>query len=474
MPPAVSSLRLSDLSPGSVQSEIRAMSVECDRAGGVNLAQGVCDTGVPSPVMQAALDAITEGLNIYTRLDGIAPLRQAISSKLARYNGISADPDSQVLVASGATGAFYAACMALFNPGDEVLLFEPFYGYHLNTLRALRVDAVVVPLIAPITPAPGEPTHTPADLQGRGPREATGLPTQEPAAFEGRGPVGVPAELAHPPAVLEGHGFSRADNPAKKEGALAPEGSFPATVTRAPDWTIDFDRLRAAVTPRTRGLVINSPSNPCGKVFSRAELEALAALALEHDLFVITDEIYEYFLYDGEQHISFASLPGMAERTVTISGLSKTFSITGWRIGYLAADRRWMGAIGYFHDLIYVCAPSPFQHACAAGLLALPCTFYAALAAEYQAKRDRLCAALAGAGLAPSIPPGAYYVLADSTVIPGANAREKARHLLRQTGVAAVAGTAFFAEGRGEHLLRFCFAKRDEDLQRACTALRAL
>ena len=385
---AASSLRLSEISPGMVQSEIRAMSVECDRVNGVNLAQGVCDTGVPSPVMTRAIEAITEGYNIYTRLDGIAPLRRAIADKLARYNGIPADPESEILVSSGATGAFYAACMALFNPGDEVILFEPFYGYHLNTLRAVRVHAIDVPM-------------------------------------------------------------------------------------SSPDWTIDFDTLRAAITPRTRGIVINSPSNPCGKVFTRAELESIAALAVEHDLFVITDEIYEYFLYDGVQHISPATLPGMAERTVTISGLSKTFSITGWRIGYLAADARWMGAIGYFHDLIYVCAPSPFQHACAAGLLQLPDSFYSSLAAEYQAKRDMLCSALADAGMTPSIPPGAYYVLADSSVIDGANAREKARTLLRETGVAAVAGTAFFAQGRGENLLRFCFAKRDEDLQRACEALRA-
>jgi aminotransferase len=389
MAPAVSSLRLSDISPGMVQSEIRAMSVECDRVGGVNLAQGVCDTGVPSPVMQRAIEAIQDGYNIYTRLDGIAPLRLAISEKLARYNGIDAEPDSQILVTSGATGAFYAASMALFNPGDEVILFEPFYGYHLNTLRALRVQAVDVP--------------------------------------------------------------------------MAP-----------PTWTIDFDRLRSAITPRTRGIVLNSPSNPCGKVFSRQELEAIAKLAVEHDLFVITDEIYEYFLYDSVAHISPATLPGMAERTITISGLSKTFSITGWRIGYLAADARWLGAIGYFHDLIYVCAPSPFQHASAAGLVQLPESFYAELATEYQSKRDRLCSALSDAGLTPSVPPGAYYVLANSSVIPGSSAREKARTLLRQTGVAAVAGTAFFAEGRGENLLRFCFAKRDDDLDRACAALRKL
>jgi aminotransferase len=382
-------LRLSAISPGLVQSEIRAMTVECDRVGGVNLAQGVCDTEVPQPVAARAIEAIAQGLNIYTRLDGIAPLRQAIADKLARHNGMTTDPDGEILVTSGATAAFQAACMALFDPGDEVILFEPFYGYHLNTLRSLRVNAASVPLAAP-------------------------------------------------------------------------------------NWTMDLDALRAAITPRTRGIVVNSPSNPSGKVFSRAELESIAALAIEHDLFVITDEIYEYFVFDGAEHISLATLPGMAERTISISGLSKTFSITGWRIGYLVADRRWLGAISYFHDLLYVCAPSPFQHGAAAGLMQQPDAFYTGLSTEYQGKRDMLCAALSDVGLTPSIPQGAYYVLADVTNLPGATAREKARTLLRDTGVAAVAGTAFFADGRGENLIRFCFAKRDEDLLRACDLLRTL
>ena len=382
-------LRLSEIAPGLVQSEIRAMTVECERVNGINLAQGVCDTEVPAPVVARAIEAIGQGLNIYTRLDGITPLRQAIAAKLARHNGITADPDGEVLVTSGATAGFYAACLALFDPGDEVILFEPFYGYHLNTLRALRVQGTAI--------------------------------------------------------------------------RMAP-----------PAWEIDFDAVRAAITPRTRAIIINSPSNPCGKVLSRAELETLAALACEHDLFVLTDEIYEYFVFGGAQHIGIATLPGMAERTITISGLSKTFSITGWRIGYLVADRRWMGAISYFHDLTYVCAPSPFQHAAAAGLLELPESFYTALAADYEAKRDMLCDALADTGLRPAIPQGAYYVLADVTSLPGATAREKARNLLRRTGVAAVAGTAFFAAGHGDHLMRFCFAKRNEDLEQACARLRAL
>src|SRR5579883_517152 len=384
---AIEKLRLSEISPRIVQSEIRSMTVECDRMGGVNLAQGVCDTEVPSPVVESAIQAIRDGANIYTRLDGIAPLREAIARKLERYNRIKAEPESEILVTSGATGAMYAACLALFDPGDEIILFEPFYGYHVNTLLGLRVQPKPVPL----------------------------------------------------------------------------------TVQT---WEIDFDALRAAISPRTRGMILNSPSNPCGKVFTRAELERIADLAQEHDLFVLTDEIYEYFLFDGTEHISLASLPGMAERTITISGLSKTFSITGWRIGYLAAHKRWLGSIAYFHDLTYVCAPSPFQHASVAGLVELPDSFYTQMAVEYQAKRDMLCGALQAAGFEPSIPQGAYYVLADVSAVPGVTAREKARNLLAKTGVAGVAGSAFFTGGRGEDILRFCFAKRDEDLKKACDALR--
>jgi len=384
---AIEKLHLSEISPHIVQSEIRSMTVECDRLGGVNLAQGVCDTEVPPPVVQRAIEAIHEGYNIYTRLDGIAPLREAIARKLERDNHLTVDPDSEVLVTSGATGGFYAAALALLDPGDEVILFEPFYGYHANTLLALRIKPVAVPLL-------------------------TG------------------------------------------------------------DWELDVDRLRAAITPKTRALLINTPSNPAGKIFSRAELEAVAAVAEENDLFIFTDEIYEYFVFDGNEHVSPATLPGMAERTISISGLSKTFSITGWRIGYLTANKRWLGSIGYFHDLTYVCAPSPFQYGAAAGLMDLPVSFYTDMAAEYQAKRDMMCSALTDAGLTPSIPGGAYYVLADASSLPGATAKEKARTLLRERGVAAVAGTAFFTGGRGENLLRFCFAKRDEDLQRACDLLR--
>jgi aminotransferase len=386
---APSRLALSQLAPGVFQSEIRAMSVACDAIGGINLAQGVCDTPVPAPVEAEAIAAIHAGYNIYTRLDGIDRLRNAISAKQQRDYALTYDPETEVLVSSGATGGFHAAVMALINPGDEVLLFEPFYGYHVSTLKSLRINPVLVPL---------------AD----------------------------------------------------------------------PDFALDTDALKAAITPRTRAIVINTPANPSGKVFTQAELESIAALAIEHDLFVLTDEIYEYFVYDGARHISPASLPGMKQRTIVISGFSKTFSVTGWRVGYLLADPRWLPAIAYFHDLTYVCAPSAFQHACAAGLEELPPSFYAQLAADHQSKRARILSALTAAGLEPTVPAGAYYVLADVTRLPGKNAAEKARHLLAATGVAAVADSAFFRPGHGENLLRFCFAKKDHDLDEACARLRGL
>jgi aminotransferase len=241
-----------------------------------------------------------------------------------------------------------------------------------------------------------------------------------------------------------------------------------------PGFALEIDSLRAAITPRTRAIVLNTPANPSGKVFNLAELTAIAEAAIEHDLFVFSDEIYEYFVYDGASHIPIATLPGMKERSIILSGFSKTFSVTGWRLGYVTADARWLPAMNYFHDLTYVCAPSAFQHGAAAGLEQLPPSFYTQLAADHQSKRARMLSALTDAGLEPTIPAGAYYVLADASRLPGKTAAEKARHLLAVTGVASVAGSAFFRPGHGENLLRFCFAKKDHDLDEACARLRRL
>jgi aminotransferase len=368
------------------QSEIRAMTQACVSMKGLNMAQGVCDTPVPSVVTLAAERAIRQGYNVYTRFDGSSELRQAISRKLAHYNGIHTDPETDITVSAGATGAFHCACAALLDPGDEVILFEPYYQYHISALLAVEAVPVIVKM-------------------------------------------------------------------------------------RAPEWTYASVQLEQAVTPKTKAIVLNSPGNPSGKVFAREELEGVAGLARRHDLFVFTDEIYEYFLYDGRSHLSMATLPGMAERVITIGGYSKTFSVTGWRIGYSAAAKPWAQAIGAMNDLLYVCAPAPLQMGVAGGINELPESFYQELARAYQKKRDRFCSALARAGLTPSIPAGAYYVLAEVSKLPGETGKARAMYLLEKTGVAGVPGEAFFSGPEGADFIRFSYAKTDADLNEACRRL---
>jgi len=372
----------------TTQSEIRVMSIECEKIKGINLAQGICDTPVPEVVREGAYRAMKAGVNSYTRAEGLAEIRRAVADKMLRFNGLECDPDTEVIIHSGSTGAFYASCLAVLNPGDEVILFEPYYGYHLNTLIAVEARPVFITL-------------------------------------------------------------------------------------QAPDWRLRREDLERVVTPRTRAIMINSPANPSGKVFTRQELEWIADFAQRHDLFVFTDEIYEYFVYEG-RHISPATLPGMRERTITISGYSKTFSITGWRIGYTICDRRWAQAIGYFHDLIYVCAPAPLQIGVAEGILQLPESFYQEISKEYLYKRDLLCSTLQEIGLTPSVPRGAYYVLADASILGGRSSKEKSMTVLRETGVATVAGSAFYSGSGGDQLIRFCFAKTDAELQEACRRLNTL
>ncbi|MHB8828666.1 MAG: pyridoxal phosphate-dependent aminotransferase [Syntrophales bacterium] len=379
-------LAVSDRHAWVMQSEIRNMTIECNRAGGINLAQGVCDTGVPLAVRRGAEEAMEAGINIYTNFAGLIELREAIAAKQQRFTGMIVDPQTEIIATAGATGAFYCTCLALLNPGDEVIVFEPYYGYHINTIVA------------------------------------TGA---------------VPAYLWMSPPAWS---FSRAD-------------------------------LERVKTPKTRALLVNTPGNPSGKVFSEAEMRIIAEFAADNDLFVFTDEIYEHFLYDGNRHITLATLPGMRERTITISGLSKTFSITGWRIGYCLATARWARIIGYFNDLVYVCAPAPLQIGVARGLLELGDDYYQGLSAEYLAKRDKICDALARAGLAPHVPGGSYYVLADVSNVPGKTSKEKAIHLLHATGVAGVPGSAFYHDEGGENLVRFCFAKDDDVLDDACHRL---
>jgi aminotransferase len=382
-------LTLSRRAEGIVQAEIRVMTIECERVGGINLAQGVCDTGVPLPVIEGAKEAMDKGVNGYTRYDGIAELRKVIASKMRNFNNIVVDPESEIIVSAGTTGAFYCACLALLDPGDEVILFEPYYGYHLNTLLAV--------------------------------------------------------------------------------------GAAPQYVTmNIPDLTFTKHDLSMAVTPRTKGIMMCTPANPSGKVFTVEELKLVADFAIEHDLFVFTDEIYEYFVYGNRSHISPGSLPEIADRTITISGYSKTYSITGWRIGYSACRKQWADMIGYINDLIYVCAPAPLQIGVASGITGLPSNYYQELCQKFKQKRDKLCSALSDVGLAPAVPQGAYYILADATSLPGTNSKEKAMYLLNHTGVASVPGSAFYHNECGENLLRFCFAKNDDVIDEACKRIKNL
>lgn len=383
------SLSLSSRHEWVRKSELRAMSVECERVGGVNLSQGVCDLAVPEPVVAAARAAIDAGDNSYSRHDGTRQLREALAGKYERNYGLSVDPETNIVVSAGATGALYCACLALLEPGDEVLLFEPYYSYHESTIAATQGVPVFVP-------------------------------------------------------------------------------------THAPDWSFSMDDLEKAVTSRTRAIIVNTPSNPSGKVWSREEMENIAAFSARHDLFVFTDEIYEHFIFDGGEHISAATLPDMWERTITISGLSKTFSITGWRIGYAICDKKWAKAIGNFSDLVYVCAPTPLQLGAAAGIVELDDAYFKNLSDKYRKKREILCTGLSDAGLTPCVPQGAYYVLADVSSLPGADSKERALYLLEKTGVASVPGQEFFKGDAGDSIVRFCFAKENDVLDDACNRLQAL
>jgi aminotransferase len=379
-------LEISQRAEKIVQSEIRAMFIECKKIGGINLSQGVCDTEVPVSVRRGAHEAIEAGINSYTRYDGLDELRQAIARKMHEYNKIIADPESEIIVSGGSTGAFFCACLALLNPGVEVIVFEPYYGYHINTILA----AEAIPSYVRLSP---------------------------------------------------------------------------------PDWNFSKEDLENAFTPQTKAILVNTPANPSGKVFTQTELRWIADFAVGHDLFVFTDEIYEYFLYDDRRHISPGSLPGMAERTITISGFSKTFSVTGWRVGYSVSRANWAQMIGYLNDLIYVCAPAPLQMGVARGILELRPEYYYELCGQYAVKRDKICHALLKAELKPCVPQGSYYVLADVTHLPGKTSKEKAMLILSKSGVAGVPDEAFIHEPGTSQFVRFCFAKEDKELDEACGRL---
>ncbi|HXE58984.1 MAG TPA: aminotransferase class I/II-fold pyridoxal phosphate-dependent enzyme [Gemmatimonadales bacterium] len=370
---------------GFTESVIRGMTRLANRHGAINLAQGFPNFPAPDALKEAAVRAIREDLNQYAITWGARRLREALAAKYAAWYGMHPDPEAEVTVTCGATEAMAATLLALVDPGDEVIVLEPFY------------------------------------------------------------------ENYGPDAVLC--------------------AATPVFVPFAPGETLDLDRLARAFSPRTRAVIVNTPNNPTGRVLTRGELEGIAELCLRHDAYAVTDEIYEHIRYEGE-HVPIATLPGMADRTVTISGASKTFSITGWRIGTIVAPAPLTDAIRKVHDFLTVGAPAPLQEGLAVALETLDRSYYDRLAREYRARRDLLVGALRAAGFRCVEPEGAYYVLADFGALSGLDDVEFARRLVTQAGVAAVPGSSFVSRPElGRRLVRFAFCKTDDVLREAARRL---
>jgi aspartate/methionine/tyrosine aminotransferase len=371
------------------ESVIREMTRLAMAHGAVNLAQGMPDFACPSELKEAACAAIEADLNQYAITWGAADLRDAIAAKTARhYPGWRVDPQTEVTVTCGATEGMIASMLALLDPGDELIVFEPFY------------------------------------------------------------------ENYGPDAILS--------------------GAIPRYVAlHEPDWSFDEAELRNAFRPRTRGIVLNSPHNPTGKVFSRSELEFVAGLCVEHDVVAFTDEIYEHIVYTGS-HIPLATLPGMAERTVAVNSLSKTYSVTGWRVGWVIAPAALTNAIRKVHDFLTVGAAAPLQ---AAGgvALSLPDGYYADLAAGYRERRDLLVGGLDAAGFRTFAPDGAYYVMADISALTDTDDITFARALTKAPGVASVPGSSFYSHpALGRTKIRFAFPKGLDTLRAAVDRLASL
>jgi aspartate/methionine/tyrosine aminotransferase len=371
------------------ESVIREMTRLCHAHGAVNLAQGFPDFPAPEAVKEAARKAIAEDVNQYAITWGAKPLRDAIAAECARRHRWRVDPETEITVTCGATEAMIAAVLGTLDPGDELVVFEPFY------------------------------------------------------------------ENYGPDAILA--------------------GATPRFVAlRPPDWSFDPQELAAAFGPRTRGIILNTPNNPTGKVFSRAELDAIAELCRRWDAIAFSDEIYEHILYQGS-HVPIATLPGMGDRTVTVHGLSKTYAVTGWRVGWTLACPALTAGIRKVHDFLTVGAAAPLQSAGAAAL-ALPESYYAELAQAYRRRRDRLLEALEAAGFACIPPDGAYYVLADIRGLTDEDDVTFARRLVTTVGVGAVPGSSFWSPGseQGRRYLRFAFPKRDATLDEAARRLARL
>ena len=380
---------VSERSTRFTESVIREMTRLCQRHQGVNLAQGFPDFPALPAIKDAASRAVQEDVNQYAITWGAKSLRDAIGAKTEHFTGQRFDPETEMTVCCGSTESMVATLLALVNPGEEVIVFEPFYENY-------GPDAI---------------------LCGATPR------------------------------------FVR---------------------LREPDWSFDPDELSAAFGNRTKAIVINTPNNPTGKVFSRDELDLVAALCRKWDVVAVTDEIYEHILYGDAKHVSLAGLEGMKERTVTISGVSKTYGVTGWRIGYCLASPPITSAIRKVHDFLTVGAPAPLQEA-AAMALSLPDSYYVGLAQAYEERRDVLLPALQAAGFRTFVPRGAYYVMTDISAFGFSDDVTFARYLVEDGGVAAVPGSSFYSDpAAGRQRLRFHFARRRETLDAAADRLGRL
>lgn len=385
--------RTSEKASRFTESVIREMTRLAHAHHAVNLSQGFPDFPAPQSVKQAACDAILGDINQYAVTWGARALRHAIAADAHARYGLAVDPDAHVTVCCGSTEAMMATMLAIVDPGDEVIVFEPFYENY-------GPDAI---------------------LSGASPRYVTLTP---PAA----GTTG--------------------------------------------DWTFDPDALAAAFSNKTRAIIINTPNNPTGKVFTRDELQQIARLCQQWGVLAVTDEIYEHILYDGAVHVPMASLEGMADHTITINSVSKTFSVTGWRVGWTIAPPDVTGAIRKVHDFLTVGAAAPLQ-AAAAAALEMPASYYEGLASTYRAKRERLMSILSDSGFRCIEPRGAYYIMTDVSAFGYPNDVALARHLVTEVGVASVPGSSFYRGDGGRQQLRFCFCKKEETLTAAAERLAA-
>jgi aminotransferase len=371
------------------ESVIRGMSIEAQKYRAINLAQGMPDFPAPQEIKDAACRAIQDDVNQYAITWGARELRHAVAEHAQWHLGLDVDPETEITVTCGSTEAMLVALLSLINPGDEVILTQPFYENYWPDC----VLAGATPRFVPIRP---------------------------------------------------------------------------------PLWRFELDELAAAFTDKTKAIVLCNPNNPTGTVFSRADLEAIGALCRKWDVIAITDEIYEHIIYDGKQHLALAGVEGMRERTVTISGMSKTYAVTGWRVGTMIAAPRLTHAFRQVHDFVSIGAAAPLQ---AAGAVAyrLPPAYYVRLASDYQARRDRFCGALREVGFDFEPPEGAYYLMAGIGPFGVTDDVAFARYLVREVGVATVPGSSFFQDKElGRSFIRFCFCKRDATLDTAAERLRAL